>query len=300
MGRKREIFTGLSRVPSSKQHRTEQNQRDQLPTHNSNSEEFQRTLIPKLRSCYWTAAYRVRYMILISPEMMTHFDEEADYDICDSKGWKKERKEGGRHGNFSRTSTGDIALQTSLSLHAQKRIKERNLKIVDALKGSKKAGVILSEDGSKVVTAVPEGWSKNAGAVQVAAKGESAFARQTRVPEMAKLPSGHCILVTIIPSNLVGRVLGQKHSNMRQLAKSRGASYEYQKADSKMIVWGPEEKAQLLLEDIKQNVNRFERVCGPPIPEDKLPAGQTKRVINIPEENIGKCFCNLLLCHQTP
>lgn len=226
-------------------------------------------------------------MILISPEMMTHFDEEADYDICDSKGWKKERKEGGRHGNFSRTSTGDIALQTSLSLHAQKRIKERNLKIVDALKGSKKAGVILSEDGSKVVTAVPEGWSKNAGAVQVAAKGESAFARQTRVPEMAKLPSGHCILVTIIPSNLVGRVLGQKHSNMRQLAKSRGASYEYQKADSKMIVWGPEEKAQLLLEDIKQNVNRFERVCGPPIPEDKLPAGQTKRVMNIPEENIG-------------
>ena len=221
------------------------------------------------------------------------FDEEADYNICGSNGWKKERKEGGRQGNFSRTSTGDIALKTSLSLHAQKRMKERNVKIVDALKGSKKSGVILSENGSKVVTAVPEGWSKNAGAVQAAAKrekGKCTFATRTRVPEMANLPSGHCILMTIVPSNVAGGVLGQKHSNMKQLAESRGANYEYQRVESEMIVWGPEVNAQRLLEDIEANVKMLTKVCGPPIP-DELTAGQTKRVMNIPDKYIGKrCF----------
>ena len=96
-----------------------------------------------------------------------YYDDEGLFDDASEEGesflchyyWKN-RERGA--GNFFVGPNGDMTASRSLSNHAQKRIKERGLSTLDALKGKPKSGAIISDDG-KVITVAPEGWKKNAG-----------------------------------------------------------------------------------------------------------------------------------------
>ena len=136
-----------------------------------------------------------------------------------SREWKKERG-----GSFASTSSGgDIALKTSLSKHAQRRVKERGVSPLDALKGTKKSGAILSDDRRKVITAIPEGWQKNAGAIR---RGKEEQNKQSRIPDEDKLPPGPIKLLLKLEPATIGHVLGKSHSNIKRMTESRqGTAY---------------------------------------------------------------------------
>lgn len=222
-----------------------------------------------------------------------YFQESEEFFHDRKMKYEKSRNENG--GNFVTTANGDLVSSISLSKHAQQRLKERPSSRSDALEATKKAGTILSDDGSKVVTVIPESRKKNTGAIQRKNRRPQKNAvhhhhhpSKRTVPDVKTLPKGYCLLSLNLPSNAIGIVLGKQHSNMKKMIGGCSSTkYWYEKDESTMSVWGPEDNVKRLFQDIETVVNNVNHLIGPTIPMEKMPPGCIKRCIFIAESNIG-------------
>jgi len=206
------------------------------------------------------------------------------YNIKESR-----KKDGGRGGNFVVRSNGEIASSRPITKHAHQRIKERGCSMIAAMKGTKKSGAIISDNG-KVITVIPEGWKKNAGAIQLQNNDASRKQlRPSRIPDEKNLPKGSCLSTLTIPSNVIAIVLGKEHSNIQSKIKQLGLGLRYEFNENTITIWGSEEyKVKRLMEYVDTCVSNSHRDTGPPIPKGQFPSGQTKRCIFVAECNIGR------------
>lgn len=221
------------------------------------------------------------------------------YNAKQNKANRKRGEDGG--GNFFATSAGDLKPSVYLTKHAKVRMAERGVSQKDAIKGTKKAGAIVSPSGA-VVTVIPDAWrTSSTGKGEIAAGKRSRDSRSrvgkkaTPVPAEDALPDGHALVkVTLAQPNIsVGFVLGKKHSRIQEvMANHPGTSYQVDGAT--ISVWGPSTETGRLQRQIslleQEALEASVMIYGPSLPVGDLPNGHTRRRIVVPELAIGHVF----------
>jgi hypothetical protein len=205
-----------------------------------------------------------------------------------AKNSKRDRQQGMNDGagNFRKSiSTGDLEPTRYLTKHAKERMAERGVSVAHAIKGTAKSGAVIAPNGA-VVTVIPEAWSSNRRNEKNASAGKSprSKSRIAVVPKEDELPKDHALVE--VTSVYMGLLLGKEHADILKRTQKYPRT-KYAVIDGTLWIWGPNEKVKSLRHDIEVKEQEVIDKYGPPVPNDALPAGHTRRRIVIPEIAAG-------------